>query len=99
MPTCPYCNAEIEQNAAACPSCGRHFTVEITGPRQEQRREEQDNTRHTGRTIYYSRGGCGCCGIRFLALACIVGGLWYRQLWVMAALLLLLEVVDRMRRR
>jgi len=105
MPSCPYCNAEIEKNAAACLSCGRHFTVEITGPvqgpRQEDKRQQQKETGKTsGRsTIYISRGGFGCCGNRILALGCIVGGLWYRQLWVLALLFILLEFVAVLKRK
>jgi hypothetical protein len=103
MPACPYCNAEIEKNAAACPSCGRHFTVEISGPVQKQGQEKKQHRGEKGpggrNTIYVSRTGFGCCGTRFLAMACIVGGLWYRQLWVLALLFILLELIAVIQRK
>ncbi len=97
MSACPYCNAEIEKDAAACPACGRYLAVEVIERRDEP--QQRDAGPGTQRTVYLSRSGCGCCGTRFLVAACIAGGLWFRPLWVVAALLLLLLEISALLRR
>lgn len=98
MDTCPYCDSEIESGATLCPSCGRYLAVQVIG------HEERPGSGHGAggqfrQTVYVGRGGCGCCGARMLAAVCMVAGFWRWQFWLLAAVLLLFELVGELRRR